>query len=291
MLIAQLSDLHIVDRSSGAEAEREATSALRAALARVTAFSPTPDLVLLTGDLTNNGTPGEYRILAGLLESLELPHLLVAGNHDEREALIAEFGGSSVLPVDSGPIRYTHGLEGLRIVVADTTVPGRHDGAMDEENLAWLDATLAADPSTPTLIAMHHPPFATGIWWMDQAGLIEGMEGFAAVVAAHPQVVRIVSGHVHRAITGRTGGVEASVCPSIGRQVHLDLAVEAPPAFTHEAPALQLHVWNGSEFITHTTQVELPGGLVHPDYGDPQKVLERLRRRAPVYKPPAPGDA
>ncbi len=289
MLIAQLSDLHIVDRSSGEEAERQATSALRAAVARVNAFSPVPDLVLLTGDLTNNGTPGEYRILSELLGELEVPHLMVAGNHDEREALIAEFGGEAALPVEEGPIRYTRDLEGLRIVVVDTTVPGRHDGALGAEDLAWLDTTLAAEPSTPTLVAMHHPPFVTGIWWMDQAGLIEGMEAFAEVVSAHPQVVRIVSGHVHRAITGRVAGVEASVCPSIGRQVHLDLVAESAPAFTHEAPALQLHRWDGTGFVTHTTQVELPGGLIRPDYGDPEKVMERLRRRAPVHKPPPPG--
>ncbi len=289
MLIAQLSDLHIVDRFSGAEAARDAAASLRAAVGRLNTFSPVPDLVLLTGDLTNNGTPGEYRILAELLEDLEVPHLLVAGNHDEREALIAQFGGSAALPVERGPIRYTHDLEGLRVVVADTTVPGRHDGAMTEEDLVWLDTVLAAEPSTPTLVAMHHPPFVTGIWWMDQAGLIEGMEAFAAVVAAHPQVVRVVSGHVHRAITGRVGRVEASVCPSIGRQVHLDLEAEAAPAFTHEAPALQVHIWNGDHLVTHTTQVKLPGGLDRPDYGDPDKVIERLRRRAPVYKPPAPG--
>ncbi|MDH7480280.1 MAG: hypothetical protein QHH02_09735, partial [Syntrophomonadaceae bacterium] len=71
--------------------------------------------------------------------------------------------------------------------------------------LRWLDETLAQAPDTPTLMAMHHPPFQTGIAHMDAMGLREGGEALAEVLGRHPQVRRIVCGHLHRSIVGTFG--------------------------------------------------------------------------------------
>ena len=60
---------------------------------------------------------------------------------------------------------------------------------------------------------MHHPPFVVGLPAMDAMGL-DGKEAFADVIRGHPQVERIVCGHVHRAITRRFAGTVASSCPS-----------------------------------------------------------------------------
>jgi Icc protein len=82
---------------------------------------------------------------------------------------------------------------------------------------------------------------------------LTGREGLAAVVAGHPQVERILCGHLHRPITRRFGGTIASTCPSTAHQVDLDLSGAQRLAVIMEPPVVQLHLWQGPEegLVTH----------------------------------------
>ena len=113
----------------------------------------------------------------------------------------------------------------LRLVVVDTTRPGENPGALDEEGLSWLDAELAAEPGTPTVIAMHHPPILTGIPPLDEIGLpAEDRRALAAVVERHQQVRRLVAGHMHRTIAGDLAGRGVAGGPE-----HLHAGAARPP--------------------------------------------------------------
>jgi len=135
--------------------------------------------------------------------------------------------------------------------------------------LDWLDRTLGAAPHHPTMIGMHHPPFACGIGHMDRIALREPA-GFAAVVGRHPQVQRIVCGHHHRPIVAAFGTAIASICPSVAHQVELDLADDAPSAFVMEPAGYQIHRWRAETgIVTHTAFVEaFPGP--YPFLADPE---------------------
>jgi 3',5'-cyclic AMP phosphodiesterase CpdA len=61
----------------------------------------------------------------------------------------------------------------VRIVAVHSVVPGRIEGIVRDEQLAWLDRTLAEKPTTPTLVMMHHPPFATGLQHFDVVGMTD----------------------------------------------------------------------------------------------------------------------
>ena len=120
------------------------------------------------------------------------------------------------------------------------------------ERLDWLDRTLAGAPDRPTLVMMHHPPFVTGIDYMDKFGL-ENTAGLAAVIARHPQVERILCGHLHRPIDRRFAGTVAGTAPSTAHQIGLDLVPAAPLHFMFEPPGYQLHLWReDSGLVTHT---------------------------------------
>ncbi|HTZ76948.1 MAG TPA: phosphodiesterase, partial [Stellaceae bacterium] len=111
---------------------------------------------------------------------------------------------------------------------------------------------LAAAPNQPTLVMMHHPPFATGIAHMDVHALKEPA-GFAAVIARHPQVERILCGHLHRTIDHRFAGTIAGTAPSTAHQLVLDLDPAAPAEFTFEPPGYQLHWWrDGIGLVSYT---------------------------------------
>ena len=253
-LIVQLTDLHV--RPIGLPSSRvvETTMMTERALRAVARLQPAPDAVLLTGDLTECGLPQEYAVLAEMLgRLLTMPVYVIPGNHDRREHLLAGLHG--VRQTD-GFVQYV--VDGLpvRLVLLDTLVPGAAHGELCQRRLDWLDATLAAAPERTTLLAMHHPPFVTGIAHMDGIMLREP-ERLRAVLDRHKQVQRIVCGHHHRPIVARFADAVASVCPSVAHQVELDLCSTAPPAFRLEPPAYQLHRWTQADgFVSHTAFVE-----------------------------------
>jgi 3',5'-cyclic-AMP phosphodiesterase len=123
------------------------------------------------------------------------------------------------------------------------------------ERLAWLDAKLAEAPKKPTLVLLHHPPFHTFIGHMDKLGL-EGSEELAAVIRKHPQVERLLCGHLHRPIQARFAGTLACTVPSCAHQVALDLAEDAESRFVMEPPAYGLHAFTpATGVISHTSFV------------------------------------
>ncbi len=278
MLIAQITDLHVVGPDTGPMYGADANRNLAAALVRIEGLKPRPDLIVATGDLTDNGTDEEYLQLRRMLDECKLPVFLVAGNHDERDGLSRHFLHHRYLPTGPGrPLQWVQQCGALRIVGIDSTTPGRHDGSLDADRLSWLDDALAEAPDQPTVVAMHHPPFETGIWWMDRASLLSGGAEFRALIARHPQVVRVLCGHHHRSIQTNWGSTMISVCPSTAHQVHLDLEPEALPRFNAEPAAFQLHHWNGSELVTNTMPVH-PEPDVLDLFDRSGSRWERLRR-------------
>jgi 3',5'-cyclic-AMP phosphodiesterase len=259
MIVAQLTDTHI--RAPGRLAYRvvDTAACLRRAVAHLGALRPRPDAAVATGDLVDGGHPDEYRHLRELLAPLPMPVYLVPGNHDNREALARAFADHGYLPRHGGFLQYAVEHHPLRLIGLDTVVPGSGAGRLCPERLAWLDAQLAAAPARPTVIFMHHPPFATGIDHMDSIGL-DGAEAMAAVVRRHSQVERIICGHLHRPIQVRWAGTLASTAPSTAHQVVLDLSAHGPAAFNLEPPAVQLHLWHGGVLVSHTSYVGEFGG-------------------------------
>jgi len=254
MLIAQITDFHI--RVPGKLAYRRVDTAacLQRCVAHLMQLKPLPDLVLATGDLVDFGQPEEYRHLRQLLEPLSMPVYLIPGNHDERGALRDEFSDHAYLPRDGDFLQYTIDAYPLQLIALDTVVPMEGGGILCNRRLVWLAARLAERRDKPTVIFMHHPPFKTGISHMDAIGLANPEE-LGNIVAQHPQVERILCGHVHRLIQVRFHGTIASTCPSPAHQVAFDLRAVAPSAFMMEPPGYQLHYWNGAQLVTHTAYI------------------------------------
>lgn len=260
MLIAQLSDLHIKAGRRPAYGLVDTAGMLEDAVAALLRHDPLPDAVLITGDLVDHGRPEDYALLRDLLAPLAMPLYLVAGNHDERQALRSAFAGPrfDYWPHNGPFLQYAVDLGPLRLVVLDTVVPGEGGGHLCEARLRWLDERLNED-RRPTLVAMHHPPFATGIAHMDALGL-QGAAALEAVLQRHPHVERVLCGHLHRSIQCRWAGTLASTCPSTAHQVALDLRAQGPDCFVMEPPGYQLHAWVHGRWVTHTAAVGVYAG-------------------------------
>ena len=139
----------------------------------------------------------------------------------------------------------------MQLIALDTTVPGADHGELCPARLDWLASQLQACEGQPVLIAMHHPPFRTGIAYMDGIGLRRGAPELQALVQRHGRVQHLLSGHVHRAISVPFGGSVASTIPSTAHQIALDLAPGATPAWTMEPPGFALHAWDGERLVSH----------------------------------------
>jgi 3',5'-cyclic AMP phosphodiesterase CpdA len=224
-----------------------------------------PDAVVATGDLVHAGRAAEYAHLREILAPLPMPIYFIPGNHDEREALRAAFPEHAYLRQSARFVQYAIDEWPLRIVALDTVIPGSDAGELCAERVGWLDATLARAPQKPTLVIMHHPPFETLIEHMDTIGLA-GAERFAAVIRRHPQVERVLCGHLHRPIQVRFAGTLASTCPSTAHQLGLDLAPKAASFFRMEPPAFQLHALRGGAVVSHTAYIG--------DYAGPHRFEE-----------------
>lgn len=267
MLVAQLTDTHVVADPSLHELYIDNNDRLRAAVASLNGEDPRPDLVLLTGDLTNTGTEDEFDILADMIGALEIPVLAVPGNHDTRTGIRRLFPDLAWADADhaSCTVDLEVGDDSMRFIGLDSTLPGLPGAEFDAERERWLIDAIDGAPGRAAL-ALHHPPFATGIEWMDNSGFI-GLDRLEAVLLEHP-VERILSGHMHRTITATVAGIPAITCPSTIHHVDLDLRPDAPVSLIIDPPAYALHLITARAWITHQRFFATGAARIHPDWAE-----------------------
>lgn len=251
LLIAQLSDPHVVAPGKLLLREFDTGAMLDAAIRRVMQLTPRPDLVVLSGDLVNRGTPLEYERLRDLLAPLPIPWQLMAGNHDDRSALRAAFPDQDFAPGDLCCAKRS--LADLDLLFLDSILPGEEGGCVTQTHLDWLDAALA--PHRSSLLFMHHPPFATGIEGMDAIACSNDAL-LADWLEARPQVRALICGHVHRATFTSFAGRPAMTAPSVAHQIACDLTgTPNALAWCREPPALMLHRWSEDQLVSHVLPV------------------------------------
>lgn len=256
MLIAQLSDLHVTAPGSTPATAYDTGARLAAAVAHLNALEPRPDLVLITGDLVNGPRPGEYEALAEILEPLAIPFRVLAGNHDDRDGLRRTFAASGWMPLDGDFIQYAVEEFPVRILMLDSAVAGSAVGALCERRLAWTAERLAEQPERPTIVAMHHPPFDTGLAFLDTLRCREGAEELGRLVRANPNVLAVLCGHTHRQTALNWNGAYGYVAPAVAYQIALDLTADPPYRWTEEPSALALHLYRpGAGLVTHLSPI------------------------------------
>ncbi len=260
-LVAQISDLHLKAGEKLTYGVVDTLAALRHAVDQLNASVPRPDIVLISGDLVDFGLADEYAVLSPELARLHMPCYLVPGNHDHREHLLAAFADHTYLPTDaSEPLDWVVEGHPLRLIGLDTTIPGEHGGRLLDSQLLWLDDQLSQRPEVPTLLVMHHPPFISGIGHMDREPFVNASM-LEKLIARHPQVERLLCGHLHRPLQRRFGGSLSCVCPGTSHQIVLDLQQSAPAHFNLEPAGYLLHRWHPEQgLVTHNAVFgEYPG--------------------------------
>lgn len=259
VLIAQMTDIH-VGFDPAAQPEELNLTRFRITLDRLLHGPNVPDMLVLSGDITDHGDDESFAKTAALLSDCPFPVIPLVGNHDSRAGLLGAF--PQVQPAPGGFLHYVVDAPlGLRLICLDTLEEGRHGGAFCEARARWLADRLAEAPDRPTLIFMHHPPVVAGIDWMDPAPAEAWMERLRAVLEGQRQVLAIHCGHLHRPITTRFASIPLGVTPSVAPLVAMDLTPidqDVPDdreLIVAEPPTYALHRWDGVNLVSHYERV------------------------------------
>ncbi|HEY8319591.1 MAG TPA: metallophosphoesterase [Amnibacterium sp.] len=213
--IGHISDSHFT--ASGLLHGRVRTGDTFAAALDALARSGVPvDAVVHTGDVADEGEADAYRAARAVLDAAALGVLPVPGNHDDRAAMREHLLG---LPPSADPIDAVHDVRGLRLVLLDTSIPGRVEGGLDDEQLDRLRAVLAEPAEHGTVIALHHPPVPVEVTGLQRLHLT-GQDRLAAALAG-TDVRAILGGHLHYATTSVFAGVPVFVAPATAYTIAL----------------------------------------------------------------------
>ena len=191
MLIAQISDMHVMLPNERMSGYVNTSDALARCITTLNQFVPKPDVVVASGDLVNDGTNEQYQHLKTLIDCLEIPLYLMNGNHDDRSNLKKVFADHKYLTQHKDLIQYTIDDHPVRLIALDSQVPGEMRGELHDDSIAWLNDTLKQAPQKPTLIFIHHPPFRCAINAMDTIRC-NNADKLAEVISKNPQVLRVL---------------------------------------------------------------------------------------------------
>ena len=252
MIIAQISDSHIAAGVKKTFDVAPMAENLLRCVSHINALKPTPDLVLVTGDITNDGTLAGAQRATIILGQLKAPYYIVPGNHDDREVLNFVFGNRACPKNADGFIQYEIDGYDLRLIGMDSISLMAPGGEICSKRLAWLEKRLSQSDERPVVIFMHHPPVKFAVPETDIDGFI-GVNEFWGLLEKHRRLERILCGHIHLPTFISWKNCVISTAPSIGMRLTIDLTLENPSRFILEEPSYHLHYWTPEKMlITHT---------------------------------------
>ena len=224
LYVVQLTDSHLFSRSQKELLGVNTDVSFQAVLKAVVSLDPKPDLVMVTGDLSQDGSAASYQRCRELLSSLDLDTYWLPGNHDDNAVMVAELGemasagrtfSSNKIFADKIFADKVIAKTPWRIVLLDSSIDGEVGGYLAEEELQRLEAELelATQNQQYAAIALHHPPFLMQSRWLDTSTLanpeqlLERLDRFDCVRV-------VLFGHVHQEWEQVRNGVTYMACPS-----------------------------------------------------------------------------
>ena len=190
-LLVQLTDCHIRADGGFTYDGINTRESLQGVIGLMRARHGLPDAVVLTGDLSDDGSQASYAWLRGCLTTLAVPAYCIPGNHDDAEVLRA------VLPGDNVHVTDWAELGGWQLMLLSSAVAGREGGSLGRGGQDTLSGLLCFAGQAPTLVLLHHPPVPVGSPWLDTMYL-DDAETFFEVIDRHPNVRAVVFGHIHQ---------------------------------------------------------------------------------------------
>jgi Icc protein len=257
--ILQVSDLHILEHPEQCFQGVNTAYYFQAVLKQAFAELSEVDLLLLTGDLTQNGSLAGYHFILEVLEVYLHPAICLPGNHDNY-ALMQQVFATDLITCQKQRV-----FDDWQLICLNSQILGEDCGAIEVAELQFLEACLQAHPAHHALIAVHHPCFKTQSAWLDTM-IIKNSQDLLAVLANYPQAKAITCGHIHQMMDAHQGAIRLLGTPSTCFQFKPDSKTFALDDTMPGYRLLQLYADGRIE----TTVSRLPGKLtgLSPDNYD-----------------------
>jgi 3',5'-cyclic AMP phosphodiesterase CpdA len=254
MKVIQISDPHLMT-PGGLLYGSNPLSRLQACLADIGANHADADLVVISGDLTNDGERPAYEALRESLTKFGPPCRLMLGNHDDRAVFLEMFPQAAA---ERGFVQNVVDDAEGRLILLDTLDSGRVEGKLCAARLDWLDEQLQEARDRPVFLFMNHPPFRIHIPKLDRVMLADA-DALHEVLLRHGNVRHIFAGHVHRLIAGSWRGIPISTLRSTNHQTALDFSQSW--SLGHEPPAYAVILIDADGVIVHFHDFPVPPAL------------------------------
>ena len=227
--VVQVSDCHLFAETGGKLLGLNTQFSLDQVLELVAEEQPDIDLILATGDLSQDASLSAYERLRDALAKFDAPTYWIEGNHDKPapmlEALAEQRDRIGPCIIDVG---------NWSIVMLDSTIPGEVPGELFDDDIRFLDNALANAAGEHLMVCLHHHPVPMGCKWLDTQ-VVASADRFFDVIDRHPKIRAVVWGHVHQEYHGQRNGVDMYAVPSTCVQFKPksdDFAVDkAPPGY------------------------------------------------------------
>ncbi len=240
-----LSDLHLGARGTAVNG-LDPAARLATAVDSINRDHADAAFVLIAGDLADRGEVAAYRLLQELLAPLAVPFHLTLGNHDDRASFVEVWG--TALDDPAGRISSVHDTGGYRVILLDSSEPGLVGGRLCEGRYGWLAARLDEATDRPVILVMHHHANRLSLP-VDEIALEDGQR-LARVLAGHPDIRMLVSGHVHIATAGTWRGYPVTTLAGSHYSVNAHLPGMAGAQRRLEGPAQMAILMADTEGVT-----------------------------------------
>lgn len=204
--LVQLSDSHLFADVGGRLLGMETDDSLQQVISAVVVEQPNIDLLLCTGDISQDGSRVSYQRFAEMVKTLSTPMRWFAGNHDERLAL-------QQVCAKTDWLESVYDVGAWRIVLLDSSVINKVHGELDKDQLNILEQALDSAGSRHVLIGLHHHPVPIQSRWMDAIGLHNAAE-MLSIISRYSNVKAVIWGHVHQEFDQQLHGVRWLAAPS-----------------------------------------------------------------------------
>ncbi len=213
--IIQISDTHLFGDKSRRINGFNSYSNLNKILSHIKTTFEKADCLMVTGDLSQDGTFESYQHIANLLNKIGIKYYLMPGNHDDVESINKVFDFKWI--IDN--VDYSIELGDYLLCCIDSTLYQRDEGAFSEEQLIRFENRLKKNKDKHTIVFMHHHPLKSISPWMDGMMLIN-YEKFNSVIEKYPQIQAVLYGHIHQVFESNINGTFYGSVPSTAYQIH-----------------------------------------------------------------------
>lgn len=205
--IIQISDIHLnLDKTKDLLGVKTHDS-FQAVINHIKNKKELIELIILTGDLSQDGSPEAYRRIAEMLDPLGVPVYTLPGNHDNLMVM------EQVYPCGNLSRNKHIVLDSWQIILLDSHTPGKVEGFLAEDQLSYLQQCLRLHPELHAIVSFHHHPVPVGCVWLDNLG-VKNADAFWAIASTYPQIKQVLFGHVHQEFEQQVNEIRVYSSPS-----------------------------------------------------------------------------